>query len=146
MAISTGHWGGNGGSINFGTSAFQASIISISGFEQSREALDTSHLDTANFRSKIPGDLTEPGSFDIEFYFDAEDHNTTDDLPPINGAAETIYIDLPLTAASGTTTEARFTASGFLTSWTSPELATDQLMVGSATVQWATGPTYTEEA
>lgn len=143
MAISTGH----GTAVTtFPDSGFTASFISIGGFEQSREALDTSHLGTTTYRTKVPGDLVEPGEFTMELFFNAEDHGTTDDLPPISAAAETITLTLPLTAASGTTTKANFTGSGFVTSWTSPELATDDLMKTSVTIQWATGPTYSEES
>lgn len=141
MAIGTGH----GATIAFGTSSFTASFLSIGSFEQTREALDNSHLGTTNYRSKTPGDLVEPGEFTLELFFNPEDHGTSDDLPPITAAAETVTITLPI-SNSGNTTNAAFAGSAFVTSWGSPEMVTDSLMQSTVTVQWATGPTYTEEA
>ena len=143
MALSTGH----GATLTFDSNT--VSIISMSGFEQSREALDTSHLGTTDYRTKIPGDLAEPGEFTVEFFFDptAAWSAVADEVPPIEeeDVAETCTVILPI-SVSGNNTNAQWTGNGFITNWTTPELVTDSLMTSSVTIQWADGPTFSEEA
>lgn len=142
MAISTGH----GASLTFASNT--VSIVSISGFEQTREAVDTSHLGTTDYRTKIPGDLTEPGEFTIEYLFDPEevwDNTDANAEAPIEAAdtASSCTITFPVTVTGQTA--ATWSANAFLTSWSSPELVTDGLMTASATIQWADGPAWTDE-
>lgn len=140
MAVATGH----GTTLAFGTSSFTAAYTEIGGFTQERPALDTSDLSTTGHRTMIPGDLATPGSFDITGFYD-----TTDGLPNASGtnmmttAAETVTQTIPDSAGGS---DATFVGSAFLTSMTSPTLATDTLMTFGATVQWADDPTETVEA
>ena len=124
--IQTGH----GTTVLFATSGFVAKFRSIGSFEQSREALDSTHLATVDFRTKEPGDVADAGSFEGEFFYD------TDVQPPINGPKEQITIEFP----DGAT----ISGLGFITSWSSPEAATDQLMVSNLTVTWAEGPNFAD--
>lgn len=124
--IDTGH----GTTFVLTTSAFAAKYRSFSGFTQSREVLDSSHLETDDFRTKEPGDLVDAGEFEGEFFYD------TDLQPPITGAKETGT----LTLGDG----AIIAGSCFVSQWTSPELVSDQLMVSNLTVTWANGPTFTD--
>lgn len=119
-------------------SGFSVSIISIGGFTQSRPALDTSHLGTTDYRTFIPGDLADPGEFEVTFFYDSSTE------APIVGAAASLTITLP-DSTSGSGSGATIAASAFCTSWTTPELVTDQLMTATATFKWADGPTFTDE-
>ena len=94
---------GKGTTVTFGTSAWSADLLEVSGPEQSREAIDTTHLGSSDDnKSYIPDDFAEPGTIEITAIYDVDDG-----LPPINGAAETITITEP----DGTT----IAASGFVT-------------------------------
>lgn len=130
---------GNGTTLTFGTSGFTANIYTISGTEQSREALEDSHIGTTGEKTYIADDLIEPGQFDIEFEWD----QSFSTFPPISHAAETVTVTFPL--KSGETTNATLAGSGFLISSSGPEVANGTIMRGSATVKWdgKTGPTYT---
>lgn len=132
--IQTGH----GATITFGTSGFTAAFTEISGFDQAREVLDTTQLSTTDYRTKTPGDLVDAGEFTATFFYDA------DEQPPITGAAETITITYP-DSAPGAGGGATAAASGFVSSWSSPTLATDQLMSAELTITWADGPTWADE-
>lgn len=95
---------GKGTTITFGTSAYAADKLSISGPSQSRAAIDTTHLGSSNDnKTYIPDDFAEPGTIDFTAIYDPNDG-----VPPINAAAETITITEP----DGTT----WAASGFVTS------------------------------
>lgn len=132
--IQTGH----GATITFGTSSFTGSITAIGGFTTTREALDTSHLGTSTYRTFTPGDLIDAGEFEVTLLYDA------DEQPPISGAAETVTITLPdSNPASGG--GATIAGSAFVTQFTTPEIATDQLLTASFTVKWAGTITYSDE-
>ena len=123
--------------LGLGTSTFSVSLTSIGGFSMERPVIDTSHLGTTNYRSKIPGDLVDVGSFDITGFFLC---GTT---APVTADAETITITLPeLTALGDPPTIA---GSGFFTAFNTAEFVTDQLQMFTATIQWATAPTFTAE-
>lgn len=124
--IQTGH----GSTFALTTSAFAAKYRSIGGFTQTREVLDASYLGTTDYREKEPGDLVDAGEFEGEFFYD------TDTQPPILGGKETGTLTLPDGAIVA--------GSCFCSSWTHPELITDQLMVATATFVWADGPSFTD--
>lgn len=132
--IQTGHKA----TIAFTTSAFTASFTKIGGFEMSRESLDTSHLGTTSYRTKRPGDLVDCGQFDVEFFYNA------DQQPPITAVPETVTITLP-DSTTGTGSGATVVGSGFFSSFSHPELVSDQMMVASGTVVWASSPTFSDE-
>jgi len=122
MAIGTG----NASTIAFGTSSFSANVTSIGGTEQTRDAIEDSHLGTTSQKTYIAGDLYEPGEFELEFQWDPA--FTT--FPPIAAVAETITITFQSTGG-GT-----LAGSGFLTAASGPTVANNELMIGTATVKW----------
>lgn len=138
MAVDTGH----GATITFGTTSWTGSVVSIGGFESSRPAIDTSHLGTTNYRSKIPGDLADAGPFSCTVLWDPA---SATPAPSVVGAAETITVSWPI-SVTGNTVKAKYTASGFVTSVGTPELVTDQVQTGTFEITWATGPTWSAEA
>ena len=129
---------GHGATITFGTSTYTAAVTSITPDEQSRDVLDTSHLGTATWRSKIPADLADAGGFSASGWYD------TSQQPPITAAAETITITLP-DSAPGTGAGANITASGFVDSWSMGEVTSGSVISYDMHVTWATGPTFNDE-
>lgn len=132
---------GNTSTIAFATSSFTASYEMIGGTEQSREALEDSHVGLAagSERTYIADDIFEGGGFESRFFWD----QSATVFPPIAGAAETITITYPL--KSGEATAATLVGTGFLTRSKGPDLENSNLMRGEYTVKWdgKTGPTYT---
>lgn len=136
MALtSTGH----GATLTMATSGFTALFTTLGGFEQAREALDTSHLGTLDWRTKIPGDLVDPGAISGTFWYDV------DSQPPITGAPEEITLTFPLTDPVKTNA-AKVVGDAFVTNSGTPSLETDTLMAGEMEVTWAGEPTYTDES
>lgn len=135
MAVDTLH----GTTIAFATTSFTANFNQIGGTEESREAIETTHLGTTDYRTFAVGDLVDPGGFDAEFQWNP----SFGTFPPISSAAETITITFPL--ASGEVTNATLAGTGFLTSAKGGDAvrnATD-LAVGTLTVKWSDQATYT---
>ena len=129
---------GHGAAVSFGTSTYTAVATSISPDEQSREAIDTSHLGTVDYRTKIPGDLVDAGGFSASGWYDA------DQQPPITAAAETITLTMPDSApASGG--GATISGSGFVDSWSIGEITTGNLIPYEMHVAWSDGPTFADE-
>lgn len=96
---------GTGTTITFGTSAFSADILDVSGPNLQRGSVDLSHMGTTTARTFVPTDLYDGGEVTFDILFDPADA-----LPPINGDAETITID---PAGVGATDTLQF--SGFMT-------------------------------
>ena len=94
-----------GTTVNFATSGFTGHLLDVSWDGIERVSVDTSHLGTVDFRTFIPGELTDPGELSLELAFDP------DDTPPFNGAAEVITVTFPLFAL---TTPADWEANGFM--------------------------------
>lgn len=139
MAVASANRTGHGASIAFTTSAFVASFRSIGSFEMSRPDIDTSHLGSTTYRSFTPGDLIDAGEFQCEFLYNA------DTPPPYSAIPETITISLPFSNGASTT-KAQIAGSGYISKWSSPELATDVLQLSTMTIKWAGGPTFTDQA
>ncbi len=133
MAIDTGL----GATIAFTDSSFAASFTTLGGTEMTREMLDSSHLGTTDYMTKIVGDLVDPGGFDIEYFFDP-----AATIAPITAAAETITITFPL---GSLTTAAIIAGTGAFTSSGTPELVAGGLMKGSGKIEWTDGFTFTKE-
>ena len=108
------NYASQGASVSFGTSALTGKITSISQVEQSREALDITDLSVSANDPKLymPADIYEPGTFDIEFLYAADQG-----LPDITAVAETITITWPKATSAGSA--ATFAGSGFIQSYSS---------------------------
>lgn len=134
---------GHGRTIAFGTSSFVGSMHFIGGTEQTREPIEDSHLalTSGSERTYVPGDLIEPGQFDLRYQYD----QSAGVFPPITGAAETITITEPL--KTGEATAATLAGTGFFIRRKSAdvEINATGVMEGEATIKWdgKTGPTYT---
>ena len=124
---------GNGATVTFtaldGSSSSTAigSVRSVNLGEQSIPVIDTSHLGTTNFLTSIPGDLKEPGEITMEVLFD----QNVVGIPSL-GTVEDIIITFPIVAPPNAT-NATYTASGFITSVSLPEIVNNELMMMSIT-------------
>ena len=116
---------GNGSTITFGTSAFTAEIISIDGPDQSREAVESSHMATNNYHTFLPAGLVDGGSLEFEIAYDDSSGE-----PPITGATEVITV----TYGNGSTLSAVF--DGFVTGF-NPSAAIDERMTATVSVKVA---------
>ena len=70
----------------FPDSGFQAEFIDVTPPQFSREALETSHMLTTDFKTYIQAKLIEGGSLDCTIHFDPGVH------PPISEDPETISV------------------------------------------------------
>jgi hypothetical protein len=134
------NYASQGASVSFGTSALTGKITSISQVEQSREALDITDLSVSANDPKlyIPADIYEPGTFDIEFLYAADQG-----LPDITAVAESITITWPKATSAGAA--ATFAGSGFIQSRSTAAASVGEIMKINCTVQFdgETEPTYT---
>ena len=112
---------GTGTTVTFGTSAFVAHITSVAHDGVERAVIDTSHLGSEKWRTKIPGLLTEPGALTSEFNYDPNDD------PPIQGDVEPITVAFPLS-------QGNFVFQGFMASW-NWSAPLEEIMTGSMTIQ-----------
>jgi len=128
---------GTGTTITFGTSGFSAEITNISHDGINREIIETSHLGTSpaganeiGSKTFLAGDLSDPGELTLEGHFDG------DDIPPVEGAPETVTVTFPL--GSGETTPTTWQFSGQMTGF-SYNVPLEDKITFTATVK-AVGP------
>ncbi len=80
----------HGITITFGTSAFSAEILDVTPPATSIADIKTSHMGTADgYHTYVPADLVDNGQLTFDIAFEA------DNLPPIDGALETVTIAFP---------------------------------------------------
>lgn len=135
---------GNGTTLTHAAATFIANIISITPGEQTREALNVSHLGSVSNHEFIPGDLIDSGEFTVTYIQDVTDSDKT--LPPMIGA-ELWTITLPEQVPAGNPPTITFT--GFVTSRQLAPLENDTVQVGTFTIKpdgVTTDLTFTEDA
>lgn len=133
---------GHGGSITLGTSALTYKWRKISSPEWSREKVESTDLSNATYKSYLPGDVVEPGEYEVEFCF-----NPAATLPNPLAAAESMTITGP--TPPGGTSGATLVGTGFIMSITPmPEFTTNGLQIGKIKIAYdgVTGPTHTAAA
>ena len=115
---------GTGTTAVFGTSSFAMNVTNVSGGDMTRAVIDSTHMGTTGERTKIFGDLFDPGSIELELALDPEDQ------PPIT------FPSTATLAGTGATTA---------WSWNSP---LEDKMTATMTFTWdgETGPTWTTGA
>jgi hypothetical protein len=131
---------GHGATIAFssGITAFAAPFRKIGAVEQELEKVENTVLSNTASKSYLPGDIAEPGEFEVEYAF-----NATLDHPDVLTRG-TITITAPL--ATGQASAANLSGTGFIMSRTAtPELATNGLQIGKIKCKFdgKTGPTLT---
>lgn len=136
---------GHGATISFGTQALTFFWRKIGAVEQAREEVECNYLAIAAvgsnppYAQNLPGDLTDPGEFELEYAFKSDAS-----AQPAMTTPETITITLPL--ATGQSSAYNVAGTGYVKSRTiSPECATNGLQIGKMVVRFdgMTGPTPT---
>lgn len=147
---------GNGTTVTFASWSFTADIISITPGDESREALDVSHLGTSDYRQFIPGDLVDASEWVFTYIQDATavekswPPDPTDDTADGMGARDTVTITLPEQLDPGN--PPTFTFSGFVTSRSLAPLENDTVQIGTFSIKpdggfnSGTAPKFTEDA
>lgn len=137
---STGKDTGHGGTLAFsaGIDAYAVPFRKIGAVEQELDKVESSDLSNSECKSYLPGDVSEPGEFEVEFAFDTA-------KPLADMSVGTITITLPL--ATGQATAGSLAGTGFIKKRTAlPEFVTNGLQIGKLTVKFdgKTGPTLTK--
>lgn len=102
-----------------------------------RPAINSSHLGTVDWHTKIPGDLVDPGRLTLDVLIDPQ---LIDSLP-LNGAPATCILTFPLQA--GQATPALVSGSAFLVSaeWGAP---LEEMLTGTITLEFTGALTRTD--
>jgi hypothetical protein len=129
---------GNGASVTFSAVAAYDDLKfrQISQGEQSLGQIDCSDLSTTGERSVIAEDLADPTEVDLEWIWD-----TFEDPPVLGQSLGTVTITYPL--RDGETTPATRAGLGFVKAVKHPDLANNELQIGTMKVQFNGGTTYT---
>lgn len=114
---------GIGTTIVFGTSGFSADILSIDGWDRTREKIETTHMGTTSEKTFTPSALSDPGELSLTIHF------LGSEAEPIGLVPETITIDW---GGSGNT----WSGSGFVTSY-SPQAPIEDRMTASMTIAFS---------
>ncbi len=113
--------------------------------ELTMEAIDTTCLDDTGFMRRIPADVSDPGTIEATYIFDAG--KAGPNALFADGEQLCITIIFPASRDS-TTSPATFTGTGFISSLGLPSMESSTLMELSLTIQLdgGTGPVLTLEA
>lgn len=123
--------------VTYATNSYTAELT---GFEQGTievPVLDSSHLGSTGWRSKIFGKLKEPGTLSMDVWADPD---VWDDLLSEIGTSDTVTITFPVVGAQSS--GATIAGSGALVS-AQMTGSTDELITGTVVVAWAGSQTVT---
>ena len=123
---------GTGSTITHGTTSYSIEVTGMSG-EISRVAQDTTHMGTTGARTKVVGDLYDPGSVTVTAYLNP------DEEAPYTSAAETVTVQFPTSLATGATVAGSGAVTNF--SWGTQ---TEEVMTCSYTVTFLDDLTWAD--
>jgi len=121
----------------------ECSYREIGEVKQKRPVLDKTALDSTGASKNMPGDNHDPGTINLEFYWDAKATP-----PSITADPETITLTLPKSVAASAAGATCIGTGYFAERPLTPKLSRNNVNMGSAVVQFdgGTGPAYTPEA
>jgi hypothetical protein len=134
---------GNGATVALSVSTVSTCITSVELPNFAVEDLETSCLNTTNFKTFQASDLTDAGEITVNFLF-----NQDSDTLLARGVAEVITITWPI-HTSGNTTNATFVADGYIREVQLPTLQNGELQEASFVFKLNgedTEPAFTAEA
>ena len=134
---------GNGATVALSVSTVSICITSVELPNFAVEDLETSCLNTTNFKTFQASDLTDAGEITVNFLF-----NQDSDTLLARGVAEVITITWPI-HTSGNTTNATFVADGYIREVQLPTLQNGELQEASFVFKLNgedTEPAFTAEA
>jgi len=142
MAVANVSDTGLGASIGYSSTSFAARIKSFSLGSWTGGKLEDSTLASTTYKEYIPDDLVDPNDIEMEIYF-----STSQALPTVNGAAETITLTFPQRTGAGgeTASAASLSGTGFFTQVDWPELQIGSIQMATVRMSFdgKTGPTFT---
>lgn len=130
MAAATTPDTGNGTTVAFATTSWTGKIEKVSGFNKSKQKVETSHLGTTGDKTFIPGDLAEWTDVTLTVLFEA-----TLGLPALGTADETITVTFPV--PPGGSTGGIVAGTGFIVDVGYPEAVNGTLMKSSIKFAWS---------
>ena len=132
---------GRGATLTLATTGAVGDVQSMTLPEWAVEDIETSHLGTTNFKTFIPGDLSDPGEIQATLVFDA-----TVAVPSVGSAAQTVTVTWP--SGGGGTNLATLIGTGYVKGYSYPEMALETLQTATITVKFngLTEPAYTIES
>lgn len=134
---------GNGTTVALSVSTVSTCVTSIELPSFAIEDLETSCLDTTNYKTFQASDLSDPGEITINFLF-----NPTSDTLLARGVAEVITVTWPI-HTTGNTTNATFVADGYIREVNLPTLQNGELQEASLVFKLNgedTEPAFTQES
>ena len=134
---------GNGATVALSVSTVSTCITSVELPNFAVEDLETSCLNTTNYKTFQASDLTDAGEITVNFLF-----NQDSDTLLARGVAEVITITWPI-HTSGNTTNATFVADGYIREVQLPTLQNGELQEASFVFKLNgedTEPAFTAEA
>ena len=128
---------GDASTLTFGTQGGSYNVLTITGHEESREPVDTTHLGTTTFMTSMPGDLAALSPWTVRFQYQG-----TQGVPTF-AVAETITVTHP--TAAGDSTPANIAGTAYVTRRKFPDLEVGVLQIGEVDIVYdgGTGPTVT---
>lgn len=134
---------GTGLSILFATSAFSAEIVAVNSEPITREAIDSSHLLTANnAMTFIFADLYDPGGCELTINWEPDSGN--DVIALMTAAAETVTITYKK-QSGGASAGQKLAGSAGATEFTPPSVAVNGKMEASFKLKYSGPITFTDE-
>lgn len=123
------------------TAAAALKVKKVTIGETSIDMLDTSHLGTVDIQERIISDLSKPGDYVIDFFF-----NVAATAINITKLVDTATFTLPVGPGQTTTTGGTLVASGYVTKVKLPDFENGVVQMGQLTFSpdGDTGPTYTK--
>lgn len=129
--MGTGVNTGTGTTVTFTDSSYTCGILEINPDGKERADIDTSTLSTTGGRTKMAGDLYNPGELKLKIHHDAD----TPAWTLLTSPAEKIRITYPLPNPAGTvTTPAREEFMGFVKGVDGPGIMIDEKMETDVTI------------
>jgi hypothetical protein len=131
---------GMGAEVEWNSTALPFTVISISGPEWDRPAVDVTGINPTNGTRTITGGATSVGPITMEVY-----HDPNEDIDDLRAASPaTLIIKAPI-QTPGNTTKAQITGSAEWLGY-SPSMELDEGMRATLTFQYLTTPTQSDEA
>lgn len=123
---------GTGLAMTWNSTAFAMELLSIAGDGEECPVIDVTHLGSSSSRTKMKGDLRDPGTFTAECHLDP-------DKVLRAGSTGTVSITIPW---STDTTKPTITGSAFISRF-NYSMPLEDKMLCSYTFAWLTSPTFT---
>lgn len=130
---------GHGCTITFASSFF-ANVEDLEWSGISRDAIETTHMETSGGQTYLPGGNYDPGSLSVTWQ-----HDPAEVTPPVTSSAEACTVTFSPSIATATSTSGHWSALAFMTDYgvTCPD---KDKMMASATLKFTGNITFATSA